>query len=172
MTLNNAIAVTFMPVDADVSSSATVTGFLHLWAVYVTGFNPSYHCQRCLRGRISKFVGTRSTPVIREIVFSETANFDVVYICGVASGKISERWRRNLQLPLLPSPGESFDYTTYNNYKIRVKNARLLSIPLLEESWMGLSPAFTRCSNFRFCVSFFGLPEWFKERNAISSSRL
>lgn len=162
MYADNPISVTFLPPKDGGAHCASLPGFLHLWAVYVRGFNVEHHCQRCLRGPISKLITSRQTPVCREIILDETRNFRVLYVCGVSKGRIRDRSNRNLHLPLLPVPGEYFEYETYTRYTIKVKNARILPIPRLEDSWMGYAPEFSRCANFRFCVSFFGLPSLFK----------
>src|SRR5215472_8100711 len=159
MHANDPISVTFSPRTDESAHYSSVMGFLHLWAVYVRGFNPQHHCQRCLRGPISKLITSRRTPVLQQIVLDEARNFSVVYICGVSNGRIGDRSNRNLHLPLRCVPGEYFEYETYNKYRIVVRNAQLLPIPHLEDWWMGYSPAFSRCSNFRFCATFFGLPE-------------
>lgn len=159
MCANTPISVMFLPPNDEGAQHPAVTGFRHLWAVYVRGFNARQHCQRCLRGPISTQITSGRTPIRREIVLDETSHFSVLYICGVSSGRVSDRSSRNLHLPLRPVPDEYLEYETYNKYRIRVRNARLLSIPSLEDWWMGYAPAFSRCSNFRFCVSFFGLPD-------------
>lgn len=159
MHANDSISVTFSPRTDESVHHPSVIGFLHLWAVYVRGFNPRHHCQRCLRGPISKLITSRRTPVLQQIVLDETRDFRVVYICGVSNGKVGDRSERNLHLPLQGVPGEYFEYETYNKYRIGVRNAQLLPIPSLEDWWMGYSPAFSRCRNFCFCVSFFGLSD-------------
>ncbi len=135
--------------------SIAVSGFLHLWAIYVRGFDDRFHCQRCLRGRLSARVKTYTTPVEEEIVLNEEVGFDSVYVCGVARGEISKRRVNNLHLPLEQTPGCSFDFDAYNGYTIHVSNARLLEIPELPDGWMGLPREFCRCCNFRFGVSRF-----------------
>jgi hypothetical protein len=159
MYANAPISVMFLTHNDEDAHHSAVRGFLHLWAIYVRGFNAQQHCQRCLRGPISKLITSGRTPIRQEIVLDETRDFSVVYICGVSSGRVSDRSSSNLHLPLRPVPGEYFECETYNKYRIRVKNAQLLPIPSLEDWWMGYAPAFSRCSNFRFCVSFFGLPD-------------
>ena len=153
------ISATFLPSTIERINDGFVQGFLHLWAVYVRGFDPRHHCQRCLRGPLTNRITTVETPVEREIVLDETPNFCAIYICGVARGKVRDRPANNLHLPLRNVPGLHFEYNTYNGYKIQLRNAELLSIPRLPDWWMGYPPASSRCCNFRFCVGFFGPPE-------------
>src|ERR1019366_3086802 len=118
--------------------------------MYVRNFDPRFHCQRCLRGRISIRIKTSSTPLDTDLVLDETSTFDSIYLCGVARGRRSSRSTNNLHLPLEPQPGASFSCTTYNGYTIYVSNARSLDIPELPIGWMGLSDTYVRCRNFRF----------------------
>ena len=86
-------------------SGLYVGGFLHLWAMYVRGFNSKEHCQKSLRGRLSEHVTTRFTKANTHFVFNEIATFDSLYICGVAKGAVLERKKNNLHLALEPKAG-------------------------------------------------------------------
>lgn len=138
------------------SSRAHVRGFLHLWAVYVRGFDPRFHCQRCLRGLLSARIKSSSTPLNTDLLLDEASVFDSIYLCGVARGTLPSRSTNNLHLPLEKCPGASFSCLTYNGYAVQVSNARVLSIPELPSGWMGLPDAYVRCRNFRFGVGRFG----------------
>jgi hypothetical protein len=135
-----------------------VSGFLHLWAIYVNGFDARFHCQKALRGRISSRIKTQSTPINTELRLDEVQTFDSIYLCGVAKGPISSRSRNNLQLPLEAKLGKRFTYRTYNGYEVSVENASLIQIPMLPASWNDLPESYTRCCNFRFGVHRFGYP--------------
>lgn len=165
------ISLTFRPEPSSATPRGAVAGFLHLWVVYVRGFNPKHHCQRCLRGKISGKVTTQATPVLKEIVLDETANYRAVYLCGVAEGKTSDRRYRNLHLPMKSAAGQQFEYNTYNNYTVTVTDAELLPIPIIGDWWNGFSPAFTHCCNFRFGVSLFGIPDPHDENDEILGQR-
>lgn len=141
----------------DRQTTSTVTGFNQLWAMYVRGFNPDVHCQNCLRGQRSSRISRNATPAGVEIVLDETDRYDPVYICGLASGKKSERWFKNLHLPLEHAPGESFSKTLYNGFTVHVSNARLLNFDLLPEGWLDLPREHVRCGNFRFGVRRLGI---------------
>lgn len=167
--ISSSIGVSFRPDTLALEPHASVTGFLHLWAIYVRGFDPKHHCQRCLRGKISAKIRTRATPIQEEIIFDETSDYQVIYLCGVAKGRVADRRHNNLHLPLRPALGRQFELNTYNKYTITVKDAELLPIPLIGDWWHGFSPAFTRCCNFRFGLSIFGFGGLTMRKNAIYS---
>ena len=133
-----------------------IDGFSHLWAIYVKGFNPKFHCQKAFRGRLSQRVKTRSTPLNKVLIFGESKSYDSLYICGVAAGPASERYLRNLHLALEFRPGERFTERTYNGFELHIENGLKLSIPELPKGWGGLPDSYTRCCNFRFCAHRFG----------------
>lgn len=152
------IIVKFVAPEDDDEALTAVPGFNQLWAMYVRGFNPKVHCQNCLRGQRSAQVSRTATPVNTDIVMNETERYDSIYICGLASGKKSERWFRNLHLPLEHAPGISFSQALYNGFTVHVMNARLLNYDLLPDGWLDLPREHVRCGNFRFGVRRFGYP--------------
>lgn len=135
-----------------------MTGFNQLWAWYVRGFRPEKHCQFCLRGTLSAHLGRSKTVLDRTYVFDETANFNQLYICGVAAGPEAERGRKNLHLPLIPAEGEMHEETTYNGFNLVVTNARKLFIPEPLPALAHLGKHHYRCKNFRFGVEYYGYP--------------
>jgi hypothetical protein len=148
-----------------------VSGFLHLWAKYVRGFNRKVHCQTALLGPLSSLVKTKSTRINTKFFLNETRNFDSLYICGVAEGPIAGRRANNLHLPLLHRVGAQLLYTTYNGYLLHVENAIILRTPELPRGWNGLPETYTRCRNFRFCVDRFGYPARSSEADALQNTR-
>jgi hypothetical protein len=137
-------------------SDEFVSGFAHLWAMYVCGFDQKRHCQKALRGRLSTSIQTRATPLNVPLVLGEAGSYDSLYICGVAKGPLAARRVNNLHLAIQPQEGASFVHETYNGYSLRVDNGVKLSIPELPKGWNGLPDEYTRCCNFRFCVHRFG----------------
>lgn len=152
------IIVRFAALEGDGDASMMVPGFNQLWVKYVRGFNAKVHCQNCLRGQRSTQVSRAGTPVNTDIVMNETERYDSVYVCGLASGKKSERWFKNLHLPLEHAPGESLSKTLYNGFTVEVTNARLLNYDLFPDRWLDLPREHVRCGNFRFGVRRFGYP--------------
>lgn len=139
-------------------SRQTISGFKHLWAWYVRGFNREVHCQKCLKGKRSLRISPDQTPLGVELIFDETENFNQLYICGVAAGPETERGVRNLHLALLEAPGETFEETTYNGFTLVLKNARRLVIPEPLPALSHLGDEHYRCKNFRFGVEYYGYP--------------
>jgi hypothetical protein len=149
-----------------------VSGFLHLWAKYVRGFNHKVHCQHTLRGPLSVQVKTKSTPINTKFFLNEIRDYDSLYICGVAQGRVAGRGLNKLHLPLRHRVGARFVYTTYNGYLLHVENAVILPTPELPKGWNGLPDTYTRCRNFRFCVHRFGYPAGSGEADALHNTRL
>ena len=93
------------------------------------------------------------------IVLDRMDRYPYVYLCGVGSGRVSERHRTNLHLPLRYAAGRRAEVTTHNGYHVRALNAEEVSVPRLPRGWHGLPDAFTQCRNFQFAVACFGGPE-------------
>src|ERR1035437_5810609 len=133
-----------------------IKGFALLWAFYVRGFKPDFHCQECFVGELASNFHSRNHLSGVEIKLDQTDDFRFVYICGVAKGPKDERWRTNLHFPLRFEAGASAETTTYNGYRIVAENAVQMRIPDLSEGWRGLPREHERCKNFRFGVEYFG----------------
>jgi hypothetical protein len=151
------------------TSSGFVSGFVHLWAVYVRGFNHEQHCQKALKGHLSSSVKTKSTPLSTRLLLGELETYDSLYICGVAHGPVTARRSNNLHLPLEPRSGNDLVQWTYNGYLLHIENAVILPTPELPAGWNGLPDAYTRCRNFRFCVHRFGYPPASQRRRCVTS---
>jgi hypothetical protein len=131
-----------------------LTGFRFLWAVYVTGFVPTQHCKKCLRGPTS----SRTSPQIelrKHFAFDEQSpgSFDYIYICGVSN---PYQWRNSFHLPFRVVPGAVAQKDTYNGFRFRVTNAEEIEIPELPAGYRGLDNSFTTCRNFQFGVHAYG----------------
>lgn len=135
------------------TASGLIEGFRYLWAYHVRGYHPQKHCQDCFIGFLDPAFHTRNAAT-GEFTFTSPSD-EVLYLCGVAAGKVSERRGRNLHLPLRFSLGSTGSFTTYNGYVVHFEDAELLPIPeprprdhLPEDHY--------RCANFRFAESWFG----------------
>lgn len=133
-----------------------VGGFRFLWAMYVSGYRPDRHCQLGLRGRRVAEVSVETAHNGAPIVLDRMDSYPYVYVCGVGSGRISERHRTNLHFPLRYAAGMRAGITTYNGYHVRALNAVEVPVPHLPRGWHGLPDAFTQCRNFQFAVACFG----------------
>lgn len=121
--------------------------FRFLWARYVIGFDPSKHCQLCLLGRTSaRFkMGDFGVPAV--IILDEFADFDFIYICGVAHG---QRWARNFHLAARHREGAEARGRCYTGQEIVLLNGELIEIPLLPDGFNGKNRSFTTCRNYQF----------------------
>ena len=130
-----------------------VTGYAFLWCKAVCGFRPQFHCAACLAGPFLKPAGTWAPPpnVRTEYVLPPSAK--AMYVCGVSSPR---GYATNLHAPCRPAPGEGFEMPMVDGQRLIVEGATLMDIPPLPDKWRGLTPAFTRCRNWRFGVSQFG----------------
>lgn len=133
-----------------------VEGFALLWAFYVNGFIPEKHCQFCFKGLRAPNFHSRNAASGVDIVLDRLDVSPVVYICGVAMGPQDQRRHRNLHLPVRYTPGATASVTTYNGYRVEVRNATALEIPPVPDGWRGLPLRHTRCKNFQFGLAHFG----------------
>ena len=133
-----------------------IEGFRSLWAFYVNGYKPEFHCQKCFTGRLVDDFSTNTAQSGRAVSLDEMDTYPYVYICGVGTGPKSTLGNRNLHLPLRFKRGAVVEKRTYNGYVFRAENAEELEIPSLPDDWMGLDREHARCKNFQFAVSRFG----------------
>lgn len=131
--------------------------FRWLWIKYVKGFNPRYHCERCLLGhRSSRFSYRRN-----EQQFPWRVDFPLdeweapfVYICGVTSV-----YERNFHLALRAAAGQAITLMD-SRFRLHVSNAE--SVPIYPVA--GDVPLeFARCRNFQFGYHYL-LNTWPKPR--------
>lgn len=136
-----------------------VRGFWIIWLRYVTGFDYSQHCLKCLRGvsddRFRK--GMRHGEYI-----ANQHDARALYLCGVSS---EFRWQNNLHVPILPDPDSSFQVRAYTGMTVEVTGGRLIEFPPLPSGYRGLSAKYTTCRNFQFADHFFGgRNQWERDR--------
>jgi hypothetical protein len=124
-------------------------GFRHFWGMYVTGFDHTQHCIKCLRGKRSAIV-TPKVKVGQSFMMSEAKAFDYLYLCGVET---DFTWARNFHMALRPRPGATAIVETWNGFKVTVRDAELLQIPALPDDFQGLDRSYTTCRNFQFGVA-------------------
>ena len=134
-----------------------IEGFRFLWGFYLTGYNPSKHCQPCFFGRRAGHFCTPRATTGRH-VFDRMERYPYLYICGVGKGPKHQLRQQNVHLPVRYLENGVVEKTTYNDYRFRLMNAELLDIPELPEGWNGKPKEQTGCKNFRFAVSVFGYP--------------
>ena len=133
-----------------------IEGFRFLWAFYVRGYRPEFHCQRCFIGHRVEEFSTRTARSGTTTVLDRLDRYPYVYVCGVGAGKKTELRHQNLHLPLRYKEGGIVETPTYNGYIFHLENAEELPIPALPDDWMGLDREHARCKNFQFAVAYLG----------------
>ena len=78
--------------------------FRYLWVKYVTGFDLSQHCARCLKGKYSRVFPFREHITEAHDFDLNEAEYNYIYICGV-----TDKYEENLHIVLVPSE-ETFTY--------------------------------------------------------------
>ena len=121
------------------------------WIRAVTGFDPRFHCARCLRGRWLHRTST-PWPADGRLVFAFRPG-EVAYVCGV-----TRRWSDNLHVAIDPwTPGEGAEAPMLGGGVLCIEGGIRLEIPALPDGWRGLGREFTKCRNFQFGVAWSGL---------------
>lgn len=138
-----------------------IAGFWYLWAMYVKGFRPDTHCQRCLVGTKSRRVHLQARSGAPILLCEDVAPW--LYICAGAGGgyKATDRvWANNLHLAIRPKRDASASVIAYNGLRLDVHHGEAVEIPELPAGWQGLGEKFTTCRNFRFGVAHVPIANW------------
>jgi hypothetical protein len=125
----------------------TLEGFRYFWAKYVSGFDKSQHCARCLVGDWSRYTKTNMVAGGMKYIMGESQKFDYLYICGVA---YPWSWPNNFHMVMRPKVGSFARMETWNGFVLTAKDAELLNIPHMPLGYRGYGKAFTTCRNFQF----------------------
>lgn len=126
----------------------TTERFGYLWLKYVTGFDLSHHCAKCLLGEYSDafHFGEKNHDVINYQLDEHPARY--YYICGVTK---PYNWKRNLHLAFEYAEGEYVEYKDDYTY-ILIENAKKIPIiplyPYMTEH--GADRSYNTCRNWRF----------------------
>lgn len=126
-----------------------------LWLKYVTGFDPSCHCQKCLMGAAEGALYRRLQPGVPMPLASPRvgSSYDALYLCGVHA---SWNWGKNLHLVAIPDPHATAAVTAGDGDEFRIYGARLIPIPDLPLGFAGKGKEFTTCRNWRFGMAYYG----------------
>ena len=136
--------------------------FMWLWMKYVTGFNQTYHCTHCLKGKYSKKFSKTSNPSLSKdtvITFDEQEDFKAIYICGVSKNGYSQKrnYTHNVHIAIKPENGHTDKYV-FEDWVVTIKNGKLLHIPeegKLPSQYKELSSDYTTCRIFRWSACYF-----------------
>lgn len=125
----------------------TTEFFRYLWLKYVTGFDLSVHCARCLVGQYSRMFPYRKrvTELYNEPLEEHSAKW--LYLCGV-----SNRYENNLHIAFEEAEGETLLYDDGKTI-VEIEGARQIPIIQLEsydKEPKGHLKEFNTCRNWRF----------------------
>lgn len=134
-----------------ITGGATLTGYPYFWIKAVTGFDPSNHCARCLKGHYV-FTGPKMCWQMNRAVSLDLKGARLGYICGVTT----RGWATNLHIPFRPKLGSVVEAELPNRQQLRLVDAEKLDIRPLPNGWKGFDRSFTTCRNFQFGVQYFG----------------
>jgi hypothetical protein len=114
---------------------------------HVTGFNPSVHCARCLRGSYESLVGTGM--IVNEPIPLLVQPGAVLYLCGVS---MPYRWQNNLHVAVEPFEGGVVSVTSYTGDIITFHGAREIKFDDAEarRRFPERDKTFLTCRNFQF----------------------
>lgn len=140
----NAASSIILTITGDLSS------FGYVWGVYVNGFDPTQHCQKCLRGHKSRHVGLGMTSGADYAMDECQKSWDYLYVC--AGSRFT--YEDHIHIPMVPGKG-TIELIS-RGVTFRATGAKLLNIPALPEGYQGLGAKFTTCRNYRFGMSAYG----------------
>lgn len=136
--------------DITLTVTGDLSAFGYVWGMYVNGFDPKQHCQKCLRGWKSAHVGLGMTSDHSYIMDECRKPWDYLYVC--AGSRFT--YEDHVHLPMVP--GYDTIELTSRGVTFRAVGVRLVDIPETPEGYMGLGPKFTSCRNYRFGLSAYG----------------
>lgn len=117
--------------------------YIFLWLKYITGFDITKHCAKCLTGNYSKLIQYRSQKV-GKIYEGELSEYETpyAYLCGV-----TRNYDDNLHIAFKKSQGEIIAYED-KNVSVSIENAQKLIIPPV--AGKSFSVEQQSCRNFQF----------------------
>lgn len=136
---------------ATITLEKNLEGFRYFWAKAVTGFTPSVHCARCLKGSYVKAVNNRMSAGSTEVGNPG----EIIYICGVST---PYKWANNFHLVLLCSEdAEPFSVELYNGIAISVSGANRINFDAsaAKRLFPEKGSNFLTCRNFQFGAQYF-----------------
>ena len=138
--------------------------FVEVWGKYVDGFDPSKHCQVCLKGRreteldkpLACLKGLKDPsldPNVDELSIELSNDYDYFYLCALGH---APRRDTNVHLAVEPRPGSVASVGSLYGVTFTIYDAFAPRIDRLPDRWMGLPPKHATCRNFQFGVQMFG----------------
>ncbi len=141
-----------MPSCQLISNNVCASGFRYLWLKHVTGFNPEYHCAKCLRGKYIDQFGLKM-PANQSIPI-DLPNESVVYACGVAW---PYRWANNMHMAMRIKPHARCETTLYTGDKILFEGFEKIEFTdqKAKLTYPRFSASYLTCRNFQFGCHYF-----------------
>ena len=131
---------------------ASATGqYDFLWGFYVRGFKPWHHCFKCLYGTHEKAINRDMKDGV--VLLPEPTGY--FYLCGVASGKRSERGKNNLHLAVRPKARASATVKSVYGPTFTVVGGEEVVIQEPFSITEDLPEGYARCKNFRFAAQVY-----------------
>ena len=138
--------------------------FIWLWAKYVTGFNPKYHCTNSIRGRYSRKLSKHNKELgaLEVIIMDEypVDSYEAIYICGVAKQGYAKKknYEHNLHAAIRPRVG-AVETWSFEKWQLQARGGTFLYVPTSEQElpskYKGLPPEYTTCRIFRWSACYF-----------------
>lgn len=139
--------------------------FIEVWGMYVNDFDPSKHCQDCLKGERATILDEKlaclkkakdqspntnvSEPVVVEL--SDTWPYFYLFAWGYKPKRAT-----NVHLAVRYQPGSVASVGSAYGVTFTIHDAFAPRIDRLPEGWMGLPKGHATCRNFQFGVQMFG----------------
>jgi len=125
----------------------------YLWMKKVTGFDPRFHCAKCLQGAYENDFGLRvPTNEWRELKGWQEG--EIAYVCAVSR---PYNWHRNRHLVVRVKKGSRAGLDLFTGDAVLLQNAELIRFDgrAAAERFGDKGAEFTTCRNFQFGAQFF-----------------
>ena len=130
-----------------ISEFNTTETFGYLWLKYVTGFDLSVHCAKCLRGEYSTQLSADTKH--EQFIALNEHTCQYYYLCGVTKPYL---WRKNLHIAFRYKKGSCIEYND-GETQVTIVDAERIPIKNLGDYGLernGNKPAYCTCRNWRF----------------------
>lgn len=129
------------------------THFAYFWAKWVTGFNDTQHCAKCLEGNWERTISTEL--VCPDSIELSSRDGEIFYMCGVA---VPWCWRRNFHLVVRVDGKGKATKRASNGMWVEILGAKEIPFDgrVAKSLYPELGYKFQTCRNFQFAAQEFG----------------
>ncbi|MER9652475.1 hypothetical protein NKJ26_03020 [Mesorhizobium sp. M0152] len=140
-------------IDTQPTGGGPVGKHGYLWMKKVTGFDPRYHCAKCLKGEYENDFGLR-VPTNTWRTLKGYQESDIVYVCAVSR---PYNWHRNRHLVVRVKAGSHAGLDLWTGDRVLLDNAEIIRFTgqVAAERYADKGEDFTTCRNFQFGAQFF-----------------